>query len=410
MNRAAGPSAAGALALAAIFAGLLQGGAACGGHLGEGDPDAGAPPPDSGPVPTCVAAEALCGASCVNLAENAEHCGVCGHSCLGGPCQGGRCEAATLVSGITEPGPVAVGPGRVYFVDRARTALGFAGQVGTPCLESLIPCLAPFTGLDGGGAPPTTVAVSGGSVLVAMGHQVLRTIPALSSWELVAESAKRVTAVAGADGASVWSVEDDACFLRGQDDGAGTSRCLAQTTVTGRSNRPVALAVARSEHLVFVADRGNDAWPSAIRKATVGTTCYDDGCDIVWVGDVGVAVRAVAVEGAWLYWVTSEGVVYRRGIDGRCANATDCPMVVARRVGDDVRALAVDDRHAYWATARGVERGAVSATCCGDGSCATACEHVFDGIVPVDMAGDPLALFVSGVREGRGVLVKLVKP
>jgi hypothetical protein len=45
------------------------------------------------------AAPTRCGSKCVSLPTDADNCGQCGHSCLGGVCTGGKCEAVQIYKG-----------------------------------------------------------------------------------------------------------------------------------------------------------------------------------------------------------------------------------------------------------------------------------------------------------------------
>jgi hypothetical protein len=56
---------------------------------GDGDGDTG---------PMCTPEETNCGGECAVLDEDADHCGACGHSCLGGSCNTGTCEPIELAA------------------------------------------------------------------------------------------------------------------------------------------------------------------------------------------------------------------------------------------------------------------------------------------------------------------------
>src|SRR5688572_29963206 len=72
-----------------------------------GDDAAGEPPSMDG------------GASCtgVDLATDRDHCGACGHSCIGGLCNQGICQPIILVADQDGPQEVVVDATRAYFTN-----------------------------------------------------------------------------------------------------------------------------------------------------------------------------------------------------------------------------------------------------------------------------------------------------
>jgi hypothetical protein len=66
-----------------------------GASAGQGSEDGGT----GGAGTSCPSTELECSGVCVNIADNAENCGACGHACLGGTCSAGKCQPLTLASG-----------------------------------------------------------------------------------------------------------------------------------------------------------------------------------------------------------------------------------------------------------------------------------------------------------------------
>src|SRR5687768_7515719 len=71
--------------------------------------DAGAPPPAEG------------GAGCGDVATDAQNCGRCGHSCLGGLCDKGVCQPIVLAADQPGPQEVLVDATRAYWTNFGTT-------------------------------------------------------------------------------------------------------------------------------------------------------------------------------------------------------------------------------------------------------------------------------------------------
>src|SRR5262245_28470445 len=49
-----------------------------------------------------------CGSQCIDLQNDARHCGACGHICKCGECRGGQCGPRAIASGQSFPYGIAV--------------------------------------------------------------------------------------------------------------------------------------------------------------------------------------------------------------------------------------------------------------------------------------------------------------
>lgn len=65
----------------------------------------------------CTAAFTTCGDECVTLTNDADNCGSCGHSCLGGACVDSKCQPVELAAGLTQPTSLMVDATHVYWMD-----------------------------------------------------------------------------------------------------------------------------------------------------------------------------------------------------------------------------------------------------------------------------------------------------
>ena len=72
----------------------------------------------------CATPKSACGTSCVDLqGTDANNCGSCDHSCLGGTCSAGKCQPATVVSGMGA-NPVVLGVDSQYLYYQATPTPG----------------------------------------------------------------------------------------------------------------------------------------------------------------------------------------------------------------------------------------------------------------------------------------------
>lgn len=65
----------------------------------------------------CTSGLTTCGDECVTLTNDADNCGSCGHSCLGGACVDSKCQPVELAAGLTQATSLAVDATHVYWMD-----------------------------------------------------------------------------------------------------------------------------------------------------------------------------------------------------------------------------------------------------------------------------------------------------
>lgn len=100
------------------------------------------------PSATATCEQGACGYSCnanfgdcnsdpadgceIPLVTNGDHCGACGHSCMGGTCTNGRCAAETVVGNRNRPAGIVVDNTNVYWTDLWDNTLYRAPKSGGP--------------------------------------------------------------------------------------------------------------------------------------------------------------------------------------------------------------------------------------------------------------------------------------
>ncbi|AKT39428.1 hypothetical protein [Chondromyces crocatus] len=113
-----GDGGAGAGGAGAGVGGAGVGGAGVGGAGGSGGGSA-----------TCVAPMAECDGNSATVCEtdttaSSEHCGACGHSCLGGACLAGTCQPVVLADTQNNPWTIALDDEHVYWTNGGQAASG----------------------------------------------------------------------------------------------------------------------------------------------------------------------------------------------------------------------------------------------------------------------------------------------
>src|SRR5436190_17418929 len=74
--------------------------------------------PDSGSdIPEAQASDGAVDGGCIaSLGTDPLHCGVCGHSCLGGACVNGRCQAQRIANTPLKPTSIAATSKGVHWI------------------------------------------------------------------------------------------------------------------------------------------------------------------------------------------------------------------------------------------------------------------------------------------------------
>ncbi|MFT3766169.1 MAG: protein kinase [Minicystis sp.] len=313
--------------------------------------------------PVCNGGAVSCDGRCVDTTADADHCGACGHACLGGACEAGACQPVVLASGQRGPIDVEVDGARVYWLN-----LGAGDHDGSVMAAPI----------DGGPAMtiaarqsrPSGMAVLGGQIYwVNYGSgTVLRAPVTGGEPEVLSAGQRGPRSVAVSAQGVYWTNRND-----------GTVRLLGAggevRTLASDQGQPGDIAIDADN--VYWADRGGRRlMASAVRGGAPRSLAYGpetpigiavDATRVYWVEYDGGRVMsvpikggrstvlasgqrhplAIVVDGERVYWTNQdEGTVMSMPRDGgsptRLCSGQAWPV-----------SLAVDARSIYWTNEKG---------------------------------------------------------
>lgn len=228
------------------------------------------------------------GSACVDTTSNPQHCGACGHDCLGGSCAAGKCQPVVLWTAPSPPLEIRLTSTRLVW--REATAVRSCAKTGCVGQPTVLAATA-----------PTTVA-----------------------------------GLAVDDAVAAWSLGDNtirSCSTNGSD-------CDAPQTVGGASQPRGLIVEDAPQRLVVWADSGGSRIARSV-GGTIGSTL---------VANVGTADLMVRVGSRAVFTTVLAGQpsVYAATLDGNNSTVSPLPAagraLAARGAGTAVVATAVDVR------------------------------------------------------------------
>jgi len=347
----------------------------------EASPDGAAP--DAGPT-----ADA---GPCRDLLTNANHCGRCGHGCLGGECSKGTCQPFRLKGGI-RPTSVVVDGARVYWLESYGARVGQLEKDGNGAIDlasSSSPGNSAPTGLAVDDANLVWGTVSGNILRCAIGGCAATPQPVSSSLAFRA---------AVLDSTNVYWLEgfkgDQGTIKRAP---KGATNATPQELVgdAGPAFPAPLYRIAADLDALYVTS--GDGSVLRVTKADGGVATVGQG--------LGQAF-AIAIDDANVYWTGFDdpGAIYKApkagGATTSLASGEHSPIGVA-----------VDRVHIYWATPY-VDLGDNSGTIrsCSLAACNTDTRTLAENQAqPVAIAVDDDAIYWASAGADGG-LMKLAKP
>jgi len=319
------------------------------------------PPADS---PTCTGGDVPCGATCVNLTNNGQNCGACGHDCLGGQCVGSECQPY-LYASTTDAWDIVVVNGTLYWVDLTSTVWTCSAS-GSSCTP---------TTLVGGQNAPTRITYDGSSCLFWTNNGG-GTNGSIGSHQLGSTSCPTVSSLGAPQG-----IAADANYIFWSDEGTNTVtryKRSGATTATTPVTQPAGVALVgatvywQDDSMGRVESSPEANWVPgnvATGQSTPWAFGYDGAVNLYWVdyvsagsiwqtnGTISNQVKGnqpmpirVAADATTIYWANWG----TNGSDGSLVScdAPACATTPKTLAGtlSQVESLAMDSKALYFGT------------------------------------------------------------
>ncbi|WP_437659259.1 hypothetical protein [Sorangium sp. So ce1182] len=279
--------------------------AGAGGGAGEG-----------GGLPACGDGLSFCSGACADTSSDPEHCGACGHYCLGQRCVESRCEPLELASGGSEPLDIAVDDTTVYWVDSVARKIMMV-PIGGGNAAAFIEADPDFS--------PRSLAVSSDSLYYTDSglELVVRSSFDGEIFEILGEGQKYALAIAIDAANAYWTSADRGTVMKAPIDGGGDAVALATDQAS-----PLGVAVDAT-HVYWVNEGGT------VMKVPI------EGGELIALAEGQAKPQDIAVDATHVYWTNDGGTVMAAPIEG------GSPITLAEGQRNP-RRIAIDDASVYW--------------------------------------------------------------
>ncbi len=264
------------------------------------------------------------GGACGDTTSDPQHCGACGHSCGGGACVAGVCQALVLAPSQSTPEDLAVEADGVYFTNRGTSAASYSdGSVNRVPLDG-----GAVTALATGQARAKGIALDASSVYFVLNDTVNGMVA-------------KVPRAGGSVTTLVWPLADpgyvavdgsSAYFSVGINASTGS---IQRVPLGGGSPSPVALGQGWPRAIVV--DATNAYWVNS--AGSVRFVAKTGGVPTTFT--TGQNPSRLAIDAASIYWANFDGEIVTAPIAGGATT-------VLGRVPGGGRAVAVDGADVYW--------------------------------------------------------------
>lgn len=404
------------------------GGASAGGEASGGSPGAGAGPGGAGGdgtvVPGCSAGQSRCEAngklsvctngewqvSSENFNFNPDHCGGCGHSCLGGDCSAGQCQPIAIAAGESTPTGLTVDSKYVYFASARSGFIKRVDKSGAALPETLANNRTGW---------PRDIVMAAGNLFFTEGPSIYRLVPDGSklpevwynmvrstdtAWELATDSGQ--AGVTAAATTIMWW--DPTYVLSGS---AAAATVQGAFVEQGGPGDPGDVALDKS--FFFWSRHGNGHNNGYVRARTRSSSPTDTTIAPM----IGHPV-ALAFDGSYLYWASTgvddestaddttdvkpkSGSIYRAAYVTGTAT-WQAPQLVVKDIQSPWD-IVVDENWVYWTS---YDEGTVNKVLKTGGS---KIPLVTGEVMPFNIAQDTVSIYWTRSTHPNGGVARLAK-
>ncbi len=307
---------------------------------------------------------------------DANNCGACGHSCLGGTCVAGACQVAILASNQNYPSAIALDATKVYFANRNGGTINRVGKDGTN-LEPLVSNQSSPQAMttDGTsifwvnypnaqvmratttGAGPTPIGTAPSSFMIALGGGFVwwanRDAPYVKKNGVAASGSGTEVSVSTGSGAEGDWIVADAQYVFWTDSALGKIfRAGINDAACDETSTCTAIVPATTSPYALASDANNLYWAELGGTISIKKVAKTGGTVTILASNQGPTPQTLATDGIDVYWgIFGANVIRKVAVNASTpCDGTGCTFVADAAFPN---AIAVDDKAVYWVSQTG---------------------------------------------------------
>jgi hypothetical protein len=266
---------------------------------------------------TCAASLTNCSGDCVDLTSDPQHCGACGHDCMGGLCTASKCQPHPIVTGLNAPIDIALSGDTAYF---AHSGTGEIVKVALPGGQTTV--------VATGQGHATGIAIAGGYVHWSTFEGAIGSISTAGGAPIAVASGQGQLLAVGADADNVYWFTGTSLMK------SAAGKAAPQAVMGPTASQASGFGIEIASGSILWADGAGTGAVRAMPLPTGAVTELATG--EAWPNDV-------ASYGGTIYWVDGSGPVMAKPSGGAATKLADG--------GKNLQRVAVDADFVYWTAA-----------------------------------------------------------